>query len=506
MAAESVAGQARLREYETIYVLKPDVTAESAAKIANRVEEVVTREAGKLTLVETWGRRQLAYPVTKFKRGVYLYVKYLGKGGIVTELERNLKMLDDVLNAPEQMERVVMQLLAKNPAERFPNTQVLARHLQAMVKALSRPAADDFALASEPHVVDPLDGVQDHLVNAEVTQVEVPSDRPSTAQQANAGNRSVNADSHDAATLAADDGVTGPPPPSPLTQAAAAQPIASITAPRAASAASRFTTVEEDEARRRAESQRSWIVIAGQLAALVMVLGAMGTLALYLSQPPSADALYQTIKKKGIADDDASVANVEREIEQFLRRFPADLRAAELTKYREQLTLDRAERRLQRDARAGGSANAQLLPAERLYVQALDLAESDPDAAIARLRSLADLYGPTVPVTDGSNSPEIDNNGQTVTNPDPRVVTIVQLAERKLDALQHDLANQREAELAALQERLDAAQRLATTDAPRATAIYRAIIDLHLNDTWAGHIVKEAQKRLTELKPKSHEP
>jgi small subunit ribosomal protein S6 len=97
MAEQVVAGKARLREYETIYVLRPDVTAESAAKIASRVEEVVTREAGKLTLVETWGRRQLAYPVTKFKRGVYLYVKYLGKGGIVTELERNLKMLDDVL-------------------------------------------------------------------------------------------------------------------------------------------------------------------------------------------------------------------------------------------------------------------------------------------------------------------------------------------------------------------------------------------------------------------------
>ena len=97
MAAETTAGKPRVREYETIYVLRPDVSAESAAKIANRIEEVVTREAGKLTLVETWGRRQLAYPVTKFKRGVYLYVKYLGKGGIVTELERNLRMLDDVL-------------------------------------------------------------------------------------------------------------------------------------------------------------------------------------------------------------------------------------------------------------------------------------------------------------------------------------------------------------------------------------------------------------------------
>src|SRR5688572_2740109 len=50
-------------------------------------------------------------------------------------------------NTPEQLERVIMQLLSKNPAERFPNTQVLARHLQAMVNALSRPASDDFALA-----------------------------------------------------------------------------------------------------------------------------------------------------------------------------------------------------------------------------------------------------------------------------------------------------------------------------------------------------------------------
>ena len=52
-------------------------------------------------------------------------------------------------DTPEQLERVIMQLLSKNPAERFPNTQVLARHLQAMVNALSRPASDDFALAGE---------------------------------------------------------------------------------------------------------------------------------------------------------------------------------------------------------------------------------------------------------------------------------------------------------------------------------------------------------------------
>jgi small subunit ribosomal protein S6 len=59
--------------------------------------EAVAREGGKLTTIENWGRRQLAYAVKKVKRGVYVYVKYVGGGGAVSEVERNLRMLDDVL-------------------------------------------------------------------------------------------------------------------------------------------------------------------------------------------------------------------------------------------------------------------------------------------------------------------------------------------------------------------------------------------------------------------------
>jgi len=88
---------ARTREYETIYIMRPDVARDAAEKVAGRVEEVVQREGGKLTLVETWGRRVLAYPVHKQRRGVYVFVKYLGGGALVNELERNLRMLDDVI-------------------------------------------------------------------------------------------------------------------------------------------------------------------------------------------------------------------------------------------------------------------------------------------------------------------------------------------------------------------------------------------------------------------------
>ena len=95
--AQTQTAAARAREYETIYIMRPDVARDAAEKISGRVEEVVQREGGRLTLVETWGRRVLAYPVHKHRRGVYVFVKYLGGGALVNELERNLRMLDDVI-------------------------------------------------------------------------------------------------------------------------------------------------------------------------------------------------------------------------------------------------------------------------------------------------------------------------------------------------------------------------------------------------------------------------
>ncbi len=88
---------AKSKEYETIYVLRPDIDPDTADKVQARVGEVVAREAGTLIKVEAWGRRKLAYPVAKHKKGVYVFVRYVGKGGLVSELERNLKLQDSVL-------------------------------------------------------------------------------------------------------------------------------------------------------------------------------------------------------------------------------------------------------------------------------------------------------------------------------------------------------------------------------------------------------------------------
>ena len=115
----SLAQPLRSKEYETIYILRPDVDPETADKVQGRVGEVVTRERGKLVKVESWGRRKLAYPVKKHRRGVYLYVKYAGAGGLVQELERNLKLQDAVIKFQTVLVRDEVDLagLAIDPEE-----------------------------------------------------------------------------------------------------------------------------------------------------------------------------------------------------------------------------------------------------------------------------------------------------------------------------------------------------------------------------------------------------
>ncbi len=96
-AAARAAAAPRVREYETIYILRPDVDTEAAERVQGRVADALEREQGRLVKVEAWGRRRLAYPVRKQRKGVYVYLKYVGGGGLVAEVERNLKLQDAVI-------------------------------------------------------------------------------------------------------------------------------------------------------------------------------------------------------------------------------------------------------------------------------------------------------------------------------------------------------------------------------------------------------------------------
>ena len=85
------------REYETIYVLRPNTTNEQVAEVNTRVKGIIESMGGKIVKVDNWGKRRLAYEVAKERKGIYLYWLYLASPGIVEEAERNLRMLDSVI-------------------------------------------------------------------------------------------------------------------------------------------------------------------------------------------------------------------------------------------------------------------------------------------------------------------------------------------------------------------------------------------------------------------------
>ena len=98
MATAAAAPATRwAREYETIYILRADVDNAGAEKVVNRAKDVIARLEGTLTKLDNWGKRKLAYPIQKSNRGIFVYLKYVGYGDLVAELERNLRLLDEVV-------------------------------------------------------------------------------------------------------------------------------------------------------------------------------------------------------------------------------------------------------------------------------------------------------------------------------------------------------------------------------------------------------------------------
>ncbi len=88
--------QKHLREYETIFLVRPESTDESVDKLKDRVRGIVDREGGKLIRFTIWGKKRTMYPVAKQPRAIYVHTHYLGTNTLVAEVERNLRNLDEV--------------------------------------------------------------------------------------------------------------------------------------------------------------------------------------------------------------------------------------------------------------------------------------------------------------------------------------------------------------------------------------------------------------------------
>ncbi|HYK84541.1 MAG TPA: 30S ribosomal protein S6 [Ktedonobacteraceae bacterium] len=85
------------RDYELGFILNPEVSEEQTRTILERVEQVVTNHGGQVVRVNQWGRRRLGYPIQHHRDGFYVFVDMILTPDSVAELDRTLKVSEEVL-------------------------------------------------------------------------------------------------------------------------------------------------------------------------------------------------------------------------------------------------------------------------------------------------------------------------------------------------------------------------------------------------------------------------
>ncbi len=89
-----MAGQ---RIYEVMFIVDPDAVADDVTKLSETLQQTITDLGGTITKNEDMGRRTLAYPIGRKTEGHYVLFEIEGSGREIAELERRMRVNDQVL-------------------------------------------------------------------------------------------------------------------------------------------------------------------------------------------------------------------------------------------------------------------------------------------------------------------------------------------------------------------------------------------------------------------------
>lgn len=85
-----------LRDYEILFIVRPDLDEEQVTAAAKSVETLITNLGGEHQKTDVWGRRRLAYEVAHLREGQYVLTDFKLDPTRVPELERTLRISETV--------------------------------------------------------------------------------------------------------------------------------------------------------------------------------------------------------------------------------------------------------------------------------------------------------------------------------------------------------------------------------------------------------------------------
>jgi len=83
--------------YEAMLIIDPNLDSESVEKVIDKFENLIKKHKGVVEKVDKWGRRKLAYPIKGRSDGVYAVFYFKVDTALIRELDRILRISDEVL-------------------------------------------------------------------------------------------------------------------------------------------------------------------------------------------------------------------------------------------------------------------------------------------------------------------------------------------------------------------------------------------------------------------------
>jgi len=85
-----------LRDYEILYIVRPDVEETDLPDVTKRIETLIESVEGSIQNTNVWGKRRLAYEVDHIREGHYVLTDFQIEPAKVPEMESTLKISDTV--------------------------------------------------------------------------------------------------------------------------------------------------------------------------------------------------------------------------------------------------------------------------------------------------------------------------------------------------------------------------------------------------------------------------
>lgn len=86
-----------MHQYETMYILKSDLEAEQTSTLVSKYQSLVTEHGGEISKLEEMGKRRLAYEINHSREGYYVLMEYSADTDFTRELERQMRIDDNVV-------------------------------------------------------------------------------------------------------------------------------------------------------------------------------------------------------------------------------------------------------------------------------------------------------------------------------------------------------------------------------------------------------------------------